>query len=608
MKHALSSRKTQARKLFRNRLFWAAGLVVIGFAILLARMAWLQIALYDRYRTLAEDNRIASQVIPPQRGRIYDRNHVLLADNKPVFVLEVVPEQAPRLKEQLAHIGTLFPYKFDVKRQEKFLHQLRQLKKFEAHALPFELTETEAAHFAALSYQFPGFQLSTRIKRIYPYGTITAHTVGYVGKISKKELKKLDPERYRGTFVIGKSGIEKYYESRLMGRPGLRHVEVNAFGRVVRTLHVTPAQPGQDLTLTLDMRLQIKAYQLLAGRAGAVVALDPRNGEVLAMASSPGYDANLFVDGISYKNYRALLNNPERPLINRPIAGIYPPASTIKPLVLLAALEKNIVTPQFSIFDPGYFKYENHLYRDWKRGGHGRVGWKEAIMYSCDTYFYQLGLKMGINRMHDGLLQFGLGRKTGIDLPGERAGLIPNKEWKKRVRSRPWYNGETVIAAIGQGYDLSTPLQLARATAILANRGTQIIPHLLKQPKEPEGHIPVHDPRNWERVTDAMEAVVHHPRGTAHRVGRHLPFRMAGKTGTAQVISLKRDEKYDPSKLAEHQLDHSLFVGFAPVKDPQIAIAVIIEHGGSGSRAAAPVAAELAKYYLQLKKLDEQNP
>ncbi len=588
--------------LFKRRTHWAMLFVLVGFGILFVRMAYLQVALYDRYKGLAEGNRISIEVIPPVRGRIYDRNHVLLADNRPVFMLAITPEKAPDWEGLLTQLSNLFPYKFDTETRDRFARWLKWQKTFNSYTLPFELDETEAARFAARRYRFPGIRLTTRLKRTYPYGSITAHVVGYVGRISEQDMKSLDAQRYQGTRVIGKSGIEKQYESLLMGQPGWRQVETSARGRIIRVLEEHPPVNGQDITLTLDIRLQQKAYELLRHRPGAIVALHPETGAVLAMASSPGYDANLFVDGISHADYSELLHNSAKPLINRPIAGLYPPGSTIKPFVALTALEQGVISPTYRIFDPGYFEYAGHTYRDWKRWGHGHVDVHTAIRDSCDTFFYQIGLKMGIDLIHDGLWAFGFGHKTGIDIPGERNGLIPNKTWKKAVRGRPWYNGETVIASIGQGYDLATPVQLARATAILANRGTQIVPHLRHDaPLPAAGHIEIRNRANWERVIRAMSAVMNDPRGTAYRAGRLVaPWRMAGKTGTAQVKGLQPEEEYDEDKIPVHERDHALFIGFAPIEDPQIAISVIVEHGGGGSKAAAPLAAQLARFWLTL--------
>ncbi|SIN83495.1 penicillin-binding protein 2 [Sulfurivirga caldicuralii] len=594
-------KSTQAALLFKRRIIWAALAVLVGFGVLLGRMAYLQITLYDRYASLAEGNRISVEVIPPRRGRIFDRNHVVLADNRPTFVITAIPERTRDLRKALQDLSEQFPYKFDQNDADAFYEYLRVRKRFKAYPLPFDLDETEAARFAALSHQWPGFELTTRLKRIYPYGSITAHVVGYVGKINEDELKHLDAKRYQETYTIGKSGIEKQYENLLMGHPGYREVERNAQGRIVRVLNTTPPQDGEDITLTLDIALQQKAYKLLGGRPGAIVALKPEDGSVLAIASAPGFDANLFVDGIDASTYHSLLTDWRKPLINRPIAGVYPPGSTIKPFLGLIALEHGIVSPGFNIYDPGYFEYQGHTYRDWKREGHGRVDLYHAIMESCDTYFYQVGLKMGIDRIHDGLLQFGLGRKTGIDLPGERSGLIPNKAWKRAVRGKPWYNGETIIAAIGQGYDLSTPIQLARATAILANRGTQVVPHLRDVPVPPEGHIPIKNRKHWELVIKAMVGVLKDPRhGTARRAGRMIPIPMAGKTGTAQVKGLRAEEEYDETKIPLQERDHALFIGFAPVDKPEIAVSVIVEHGGGGSKAAAPLAVQLVNAYLGL--------
>ena len=410
---------------------------------------------------------------------------------------------------------------------------------------------------------------------------------------------KLNEKAYRGTDIIGKSGIERFYESTLHGTPGIQQIETNARGRVLRNLETLPAKAGQDIHLTIDIALQEFAESLLENKRGGIVAIDPRNGEILAFVSMPTFDPNLFVDGIDQSSYSHLLNNPDRPLINRVINGQYPPGSTIKPFVALGAIENNYITPTKKIYDPGYLLYKEHRYRDLKRNGHGLMDMNDAIEQSCDTYFYELSLDMGIDAIHDAMAPFGFGEQSGIDIHGESKGILPSQAWKMETKGKPWYRGETVIASIGQGYNLSTPLQLARATAILANRGQIIKPHLLRS-SHPEDlqQIEIKDIDNWEKVILGMKNVMHGKRGTARRHGADLPFKMAGKTGTAQVYSLNAGD-YDADTIREKLRDHSLFIGFAPVDNPTIAVSVIVENGGSGSATAAPMAVSLISKYLE---------
>lgn len=587
----------QKKRQFRLRLIIAFIFVVSLFLFLTGRMAYLQWINYERYHSLAEGNRVNLEVVPPIRGKIYDRNHRLLADNQPVYSLQLIREDMDSIDEfetEIQKILTDMPKE----RFDKFMQRFRKGRRAIRYQLPHTLSEQQAAQFSVISHRFPGITLSARLKRTYPYKAIGVHAIGYVGRINERELAKIDAKRYKGTQVIGKSGVERYYESTLQGYPGLQYIETNVRGSILRKLESEPAIPGQDLHMTIDIQLQEYAEKLLKGKRGSIVAIEPQSGEILAFVSAPTYDPNLFVDGIDSKTYRSLMDNKDRPFINRAINGQYPPGSTIKPFVALGAIERNIISPYKKIYDPGYFEYKGHRYRDWKRTGHGLVDMKAAVAQSCDTYFYELSLDMGVDTIHDSLAPFSLGKKTGVDLFGESKGILPSQEWKMATKGKPWYRGETIISSIGQGYNLTTPLQLATATAILANRGKQIIPHLVsREQTEPFEQIQIQEIDNWEKVIDSMVEVMHGKRGTARRHGSNLPFKMAGKTGTAQVFSLNEGD-YNADELDSRLHDHSLFVGFAPVEKPQIAVAVIAENSGSGSKTAAPVAVSLIKRYL----------
>lgn len=588
----------QKKRFFRFRLYFAYGFVLILFGLLISRMAYLQWYNYERYHGLAEGNRISVETLPPTRGKIYDRNHILLADNQPVYALTMIREKMDNIHafelELMQLLDNVKP-----ERIAKYFKKFRKNNRAKSYTLPFSISEEQAARFSVISYKFPGVTLAARLKRVYPYKNTGVHAIGYVGRINMKELKKLNEKEYAGTNIIGKSGIERYYEKILHGSPGIQQIETNARGRILRKLETIPATPGKDIQLTLDIKLQQYAESLLKGKRGAIVAIDPQNGEILAFVSMPTFDPNLFVDGIDQKNYSRLLNDPYRPFINRVINGQYPPGSTIKPFVALGAIENNYISPKKTIFDPGYLEFAGHRYRDWKRWGHGLVDMNAAIAQSCDTYFYKLSLLMGVDAIHDALAPFGFGSKTNIDINGESKGILPSKEWKQKTKGKPWYRGETIISAIGQGYNLTTPLQLAKATAILANRGKIIQPHLLRNEltDSPSEQIEIKKISNWEAVIRGMKNVMHGARGTARRDGKNLPFKMAGKTGTAQVFNLNQG-KYNASELAKRLHDHSLFIGFAPVNKPQIAVSIIIENGGRG---ASTLGVDLIKRYLKDK-------
>lgn len=586
------------KRLFRNRLILGLLLVIGLFSVLTGRMAYLQWVDFERYQLLAEGNRVSIETLPPTRGKIYDRNRLLLAGNQPIFTLKVTFEEIQDLALVNDKFAELLPG-FSESRREAFFEKLRHSSRSKGLILPYSLSEEQAAQFAVQSHLIPGVALTARLKRTYPFKESAVHALGYVGRINPKELQSLNLSEYRGTDVIGKSGIEKYYESTLHGSPGIQKVETNAKGRVLRKLDTIPAIPGEDIRLTIDIKLQQLAESFFTEhKRGSIVAMDPQNGEVLAYVSMPNFDPNLFVDGIDQASYSALLNDPNKPFINRAINGKYPPGSTTKPLVALGAIENNYISPTKKIYDPGYLEFKGRRYRDWKRTGHGLVDMNDAIVQSCDTYFYELSLTMGIDAIHDALAPFGFGAVTNIDIHGESKGILPSQAWKREAKGLPWYRGETIISSIGQGYNLTTPLQLAKATAILANGGKIIQPHLLRGKALPTPEqIEIKDYKNWERVINSMRDVMHDSKGTARRHGHNLPFKMAGKTGTAQVFGLN-DGDYNADDLDQKLHDHALFIGFAPLENPKIAVAVIIENGGSGSGVAAPMAVEVIKQYL----------
>ncbi|MDH3690792.1 MAG: penicillin-binding protein 2 [Gammaproteobacteria bacterium] len=599
-------RETQS---IQSRLVIAAIALVLLCAILLIRLYYLQVIQHDHYATLSLENRIRLIPVPPVRGQIYDRNGVMLAQNFPVYTLEVVPDQVDDMEPLLAQLAQLV--ELSESDLERFHSMLQRRPSFEGQTLRANLSDEEAARFAVNRYRFKGVELKARLQRYYPHGDLTAHVIGYVGRISERDLDRIDHVAYRGTEYIGKLGIEARYEQMLLGEAGFEQVETNAHGRVVRLLNRTAPVAGPNLHLSIDIRLQKVARDALAEQEGAVVAIEPSTGAVLAFTSTPSYDPNPFVDGIDRKSYQALRNSESRPLLNRALNGRYAPGSTIKGFMGLAGLEYG-QSPTETNYCPGWYSLKNsrHRYRCWKRQGHGLVDLSDAIIQSCDVYFYKLANMLGIGRMHSYLKQFGFGETAGIDLLGEPSGLMPSVEWKKEARGEPWYPGETVIAGIGQGYVLATPLQLAVATATLANRGVRPVPQLVRAIGDPKtGELKMLEPQMRDQVSvrnaeyfdvviQAMTDVVHGERGTARRIGVDLPYRMAGKTGTSQVIRLAPGQEYNEEELEKRFRDHALFIALAPVEDPQIAVAVVAEHGGSGSRIAAPIARQVLDYYL----------
>lgn len=587
-----------ARETILQRAIIAAVLCFVLLGLVVARVVWLQVTSHERFASLAEQNRTRIEPIPPARGLIYDRNGVVLADNAPAFQVELIPEQVPDMEGTLQHLARLL--NLDEGELARFRKTLKASRSFDSIPLKLNLSEEEVAKLAVERPRLPGVEVQARLTRVYPQKEKVAHVVGYVGRISEKELASIDPEAYRGTSHIGKTGLERFYEERLHGKVGYRKLEVDAHGRTLRVLEEVPATPGEDLHLTLDLRLQQVAEAALGDYLGAVVALDPRNGQVLAFVSKPGFDPNLFVNGIRSGEYKALVENPDRPLFNRALAAAYPPGSTVKPLMGLAGLEYGLITPEFRMFAGPYYQLPNdsHRYRDWRKSGHGWVDLDRAIAQSCDVYFYDLAHRMGIDRMHEFLTRFGLGRPTGIDLPGEASGLVPSKAWKRAARGQAWYPGETLIAGIGQGYMLATPLQLAHMTATLARRGQPVQPHLAVDAKlQPQEPIVVRKASHWDAVIAGMDHVINSDYGTAKGL-RGGPYRMAGKSGTAQVFTVKQNETYNEKKLARKLHDHAVFIGFAPLEAPTIAVAAFVENGRHGSTVAGPIVRRVMDAWL----------
>jgi len=598
-------------RLVRNRVVVGAVAIVLLICVLIARLYYLQIIQYDYHSTLSENNRVHVQPIPPTRGLIFDRNGVIVADNRPSFSLSMTRERAGNWQEVLDTIVEVLDLTTDDR--ALFEKRMRQGRRpFEPVPILFELNEEQIARVAVNQFRLPGVEVVAQLVRHYPQGAHFAHSVGYVGRINEKELKTLDPVNYSGTHHIGKTGIERFYEDDLHGQVGYEEVETNARGRVLRVLKRTDPKPGKDIVLSLDIKLQEAAEAALGGRRGAVVALDPRTGEVLAMVSQPSFDPNLFVTGISFKAYAELRDSIDRPLFNRVLRGLYPPGSTIKPAVAIAGLDSGAVNASSRVFDPGYYQLPNydHKYRNWNRSGDGWVDLDTAIMRSNDTYFYDLAHKMGIDRLSSYMNKFGIGQRVSLDMFEESAGLMPSREWKRATRRQAWFPGETLILGIGQGYMQATPLQLAQATALIANKGVWNRPHLAKtiegqQPvdENPMENIVLRDKSDWAKVTHGMEQVMHNARGTARKAAAGAQYRIAGKSGTAQVVAIKQGEKYDRNKLQERHRDHALFVAFAPAEAPKIVVSVMVENGESGSGVAAPVVRQIMDAWL----LDENG-
>ena len=605
------------RALFFRRALVALLVVLLALLTVAGRMVYLQVINHANFKLLADGNRIRLQPLQPIRGLIYDRNGVLLADNLTSYHLEVLPEHSQNLEVTLAELGQLIS--LSAADLDRFRRLARAAPPYTAVPLRFQLTNDEIAKLAVDLYRFPGVEIKADLTRRYLLGSTGVHAIGYVGRIDANEMGRLDANIYSGGTHIGKTGVERSYETVLRGRNGWRQVETNAKGRPLRELGRTPPEPGRNLYLTLDMRLQKVAEKVLDGHNGAIVAIDPRNGEILALASQPIYDPNPFVNGIDFASYRVLNTSKNRPLLNRALRGVYPPGSTVKPMMALAGLENGVVTRSSGVFCAGSYRLPGvkRRFNDWKRSGHGSVGLERSLAQSCDVYYYDLAYKLGVDRMHEFLSRFSMGQLTGVDLPGEKPALLPSEAWKLRTRKQPWYSGDSLSAGIGQGYFLATPLQLAHSTALIAQRGQGFKPRVvlavehpgtrIKTPEQPQPASPIKlkSPTFWNAVIAGMIRVVEG--GTAHKIGAGARYRIAGKTGTAQVFTLARGQRYNARRLPKHLLDHALFVAFAPVDNPRIAVAVIAENGGGGSATAAPMARKVMDAWL-LDRYGESDP
>lgn len=594
-------------RVYGTRTIFAIGLVMILLSVILMRYYELQVTEYEIYQTQSERNRVQLQPLPPRRGLIYDRNGVVLADNRPSYMLSIVRERVPDLDAALADLQAVLPVsESDL---EKFHKKLRRSRPYEPVPLRFHLTEEERARLAVNRFRLPGVVVEAQLLRHYPHGELFSHALGYVGRINEKEAQELDETDYRGTFHVGKVGVEKYYEDMLHGQVGYQNVESNAHGRVLRILERFAPESGTDLTLSLDYALQLAASEALGDRRGAVVAIDPRTGGLLALVSKPGFDTNLFVNGISTSQYSALRDSLDVPLFNRAIQGSYPPGSTVKPFVSMAGLLSGLVTPQSTVPDPGWYSLpgDSRKYRDWilrvTGTGHApRVDMKMAIAQSCDVYYYDLARRLTIDRMHDYLLPYGFGGRTGIDTTNERSGILPSTSWKRGALAQAWFPGETLSAGIGQGYFLASPLQLAVATSVMASRGERRVPRLVMAVDGEPVAAPVLEPMEvpaqyWDAVIDGMREVVHGKRGTAKALAKGIAYEMAGKTGTSQVIGIAQNAVYNEEDVAERHRHHGLFIAFAPIEAPTIAIGIIVENGG-GSSAASPIARAVIDTWL----------
>ncbi|MEG3753329.1 penicillin-binding protein 2 [Psychromonas arctica] len=590
--------------------------ILFAVGVLFTNLYYLQINSFDTYKTRSNANRISVQTVPPNRGLIYDRNGVILAENRPVYSLQVIANKANDLKNDIKRLTKLLSLTDD--EIEKFNKSNRYSRSFKAITIRDQLTPEEVALFTVNQHLFRGFSIQASLKRYYPFGNAFTHVLGYIAKINNRDLEKIEAKgeraRYQGTHYIGKLGIEKYYEDILHGQPGQRQVEVDSWGKVIRTLSFTAPTPGKDIKLNIDINLQLKAQELLGDNRGSIILMDAKTGAILSLVSAPSYDPNLFVTGISQKKYQALLESRDRPLINRATQGRYPPASTIKPQMALLALDEKVITEETQIYDPGWWIVPNskRRFRDWKRWGHGLVDVFHAIEQSCDTFFYDTSYKLGIDRIEPFMRLFGFGEYSGLDLAEETKAIMPSRDWKRERFNQPWYDGDTISIGIGQGYWTVTPIQLTKATAMLARRGDNIKPHILQsiisadETVTPEydtsKKVTLASERYWEIALEAMQGVTSKRRGTAYRAFGDASYTVAGKSGTAQVINIKEDEVYDAEKISERHRDNAMFIAFAPFESPEIVATVVLENAGGGSTNAAPIARALFDEYFKEKQ------
>lgn len=627
--------RAESALFFRRALVSFIGIIVL-VGLLLTNLYHIQVSQHEDYQTRSNDNRIKIVPVAPNRGLIYDRNGILLAENRPVYSLEITTEKVSDLGDTFARLKTLMGISDEA--IERFRKERRRTRRFKSVPILNQMTEQQVALFSVNQHKFPGVEVKAYLKRYYPYGEALTHVLGYVAKINDRDLQRLEREEkisnYKATRDIGKLGIEKYYQDLLHGTSGYQEVEVNSRGRVIRTLKYIPPVPGKDIRLNLDIELQLYVQELLTERKqdpetgeemikhkrGSVVVLDPRDASVLAMVSSPSYDPNLFVHGISGKKYRELLNDKNRPLVNRVTLGIYPPASTVKPMIAVAALTEGVITPRTTRNDPGYWRIPNSKsrpFRDWLRWGHGKVNIHKAIEESVDTFFYQVAYDMGIDRLSDWMSRFGYGDYTGIDIHEESKANMPTREWKQARFRQPWYQGDTIPVGIGQGYWTATPLQIAKATSVLVNNGIVRAPHLLKDIIDSETEVPAKfddyppitgvDQKNWDIAKEGMYRVLFGTRGTARRAFYGAQYKAGGKSGSAQVFGLAEDEEYNAEELEEHLRDHALFTAFAPFEQPEVVVSMVLENAGGGSSNGGPVARKIFDHMLLKPKQPDQS-
>ncbi len=614
-------------RLFKSRAIVAFIGIVAMMGLLVTNLYNIQVNQFQDYKTRSNDNRIKVVPIAPNRGLIYDRNGKLLAENRPVFSLEITPEKIKDMEATITSLQQILTITPD--QIERFQKERRQTRRFKSVPILTQLTPEQVAKFSVNQHKFPGVSVNAALKRHYPYGEVLTHVIGYVSRINDRDMQRLVREEkdanYQATRDIGKLGIERYYEDLLHGTAGYQEVEVNSRGRIIRTLKYVPPEPGKDIVLNLDIDLQLYIHDLLADRRGSAVVLDPKDNGVLAMVSSPSYDPNAFVHGISGKAYRALLNDKNRPLVNRATLGIYPPASTIKPFMAVAALQEGVITPNTTRNDPGYWRIPNSKtrpFRDWLPWGHGKVDIVKSIEESVDTFFYQVAYDMGIDRISNWMMMFGFGDYTGLDIREESKANMPTRDWKMARHRVPWYQGDTIPVGIGQGYWTATPMQIAKATSVLVNRGKRIAPHLLRativngerfEKQELSGlesytYPPIEGVKEkyWDLAIEGMRLVNHGKKGTARRSFYNTEYVSAGKSGTAQVFGLGEDEKYNADEIAEHLRDHALFTGFAPIDDPEIVVTIVLENAGGGSSNGGPVVRQVFDHVLVEKKEAEK--
>jgi penicillin-binding protein 2 len=599
---------------FRSRILVISLVVLVCFVLLIARLLYLQVWRHEELRAQAENNRTSVVPVVPNRGLILDRNGIVLASNYSAYTLEITPSKSGPLEQVLDDLAQVLD--ITPRDRRRFKKLLEESRSFESLPIRTRLTDNEVARFAAQRYRFPGVEIKARLFRNYPFGEVASHVIGYIGRINQSEKEKIDesddPDNYRGTEYMGKLGVEQSYEAELHGVTGVEQIETSAGGRAMRKLASNPATPGNTVKLSIDIKLQGLIEAMYGERRGALVAMDPRTGEVLAFVSKPTFDPNLFVEGIDSESWQALNGSPYKPLLNRALRGTYPPGSTYKPFMALAALETGSRTPEYTVSDPGFYMFGGHKFRDDKEGGHGSVNMYRSIVVSCDTYYYTLANEMGVDTMHAQMQRFGFGELTGVDILGETRGLLPSTEWKRRAYKRAdqqkWYAGETISLGIGQGYNSFTMLQLAQAVSTLANNGVRHPPHLVIATRDAVSHTMVPStmpprvdlglkPAHIEVIRNAMVGVT--IEGTGARAFAGAGYTSGGKTGTAQAVSIGKDQKYDASKLEEHQRDHALYITYAPADNPKIAIAMVVENAGFGAEHAAPIARRVLDYWLQ---------